>query len=437
MQHTIQPKCIELFAGVGGFRLGLEKAGWDVTWSNQWEPNKTKQWAAEVYRHRFGDDGFVNEDICNVKASRLPDHDLLVGGFPCQDYSVAKPLNQSAGIQGKKGVLWWEIFRILQEKKPTYVLLENVSRLLSTPTNNRGRDFATILACFNALNYVVEWQVINAGDYGYPQSRKRVFILAYKRPNDNSRADQNILRKEFPYYSKGNSSAFKLLPERTPSNWFCTRQWETNSNGVIEDISNYLHAVSTEWDKVHKESKTSPFKDAGIAYGGNVWTVKIEPVYKGPQKTLEMILQDKKVIPEDFYIPEEKLGRWEYLKGSKKEQRVHKETGTTWQYSEGAVTFPDALNRPSRTIVTGEGGTSPSRFKHVIQTEDGRYRRLTPVELERLNGFPDEWTSLKGCPDKKITDGQRAFLMGNALVVGIIEQIGKGILNAKKVVKDE
>jgi len=275
------------------------------------------------------------------------------------------------------------------------------------------------------LNYVVEWQVINAGDYGYPQSRKRVFILAYKRANDNSRADRNILRKEFPYYQKGNSSAFKLLPE----------PWETDSNGIIEDISNYLHAVSTVWDGIHKVSKTSPFKDVGIAYGGNVWTVKIEPVYRGPQKTLEMILQDKNVIPEDFYIPEEKLGRWEYLKGSKKEQRVHKETGTAWEYSEGAVTFPDALNRPSRTIVTGEGGTSPSRFKHVIQTEDGRYRRLTPVELERLNGFPDEWTSLEGCPDKNITDGQRAFLMGNALVVGIIEQIGKGVLNASATVR--
>ena len=150
---------------------------------------------------------------------------------------------------------------------------------------------------------------------------------------------------------------------------------------------------------------------------------------------LETILQDSNEVPDEFFIPEEKLGRWEYLKGAKKEQRVHKETGTAWQYSEGAVTFPDALNRPSRTIVTGEGGTSPSRFKHVIQTEDGRYRRLTPVELERLNGFPDEWTSLKDCPDKKITDGQRAFLMGNALVVGIIEQIGKGVLNASATIR--
>jgi DNA (cytosine-5)-methyltransferase 1 len=430
MQHTTQPKCIELFAGVGGFRLGLEKAGWDVTWSNQWEPNKTKQWAAEVYRHQFGDDGFVNEDICNVNASRLPDHDLLVGGFPCQDYSVAKPLKQSAGIQGKKGVLWWEIFRILQEKNPTYVLLENVSRLLSTPTNNRGRDFATILACFNALDYVVEWQVINAGDYGYPQSRKRVFILAYKRPKSAGeyfRVNKEILREAFPYREVTGKTSFRLLQEKRAR----------NLDGYIEDIPNYLHDVSTEWDEVRKESKTSPFMDAGMAYDGHVLTTKVKSTYNGPKKTLETILQDKKVIPEDFFIPEEKLGRWEYLKGSKKEQRVHKETGTTWQYSEGAVTFPDALNRPSRTIVTGEGGTSPSRFKHVIQTEDGRYRRLTPVELERLNGFPDGWTSLKGCPDKKITDGQRAFLMGNALVVGIIEQIGKGILNAKKVVKDE
>ena len=432
MQNTIQPKCIELFAGVGGFRLGLEKAGWDVTWSNQWEPNKTKQWAAEVYRHQFGEDGFVNEDICNVNASRLPDHDLLVGGFPCQDYSVAKPLNQSEGIQGKKGVLWWEIFRILQEKNPTYVLLENVSRLLTTPTNSHGRDFATILACFNALNYVVEWQVINAGDYGYPQSRKRVFILAYKRlgtDRENFTAsflnvNREILRGAFPY-REIKSNCFRLLREKRAK----------NLNGVIEDIPNYLHDVSTEWDEARKESNTSIFMDTGIAYDGDVWTAKVKSVYNGPKRMLETILQDSNEVPDEFFIPEEKLGRWEYLKGAKKEQRVHKETGTAWQYSEGAVTFPDALNRPSRTIVTGEGGTSPSRFKHVIQTEDGRYRRLTPVELERLNGFPDEWTSLKDCPDKKITDGQRAFLMGNALVVGIIEQIGKGVLNASATIR--
>ncbi len=274
----------------------------------------------------------------------------------------------------------------------------------------------------------MEWQVINAGDYGYPQSRKRVFILAYKRPKSAGeyfRVNKEILREAFPYREVTGKTSFRLLQEKQAR----------NLDGYIEDIPNYLHDVSTEWDEVRKESKTSPFMDAGMAYDGHVLTTKVKSTYNGPKKTLEMILQDNNVIPEDFYIPTEKLGRWEYLKGAKKEQRVHKETGTAWQYSEGAVTFPDALNRPSRTIVTGEGGTSPSRFKHVIQTEDGRYRRLTPVELERLNGFPDGWTSLKGCPDKKITDGQRAFLMGNALVVGIIEKIGKGVLDANATVR--
>jgi len=452
-------KCVELFAGVGGFRLGLERSGWDVTWSNQWEPGTKRQLAADIYRRRFGDDELVNEDICQVKASDIPDHDLLVGGFPCQDYSIARPLNQSEGIQGKKGVLWWEIFRILQEKRPTYVLLENVSRLLSTPVQSRGRDFVTILACLQTLDYVVEWRVVDAADYGYPQSRKRVFILAYQKHAKPDYAtttlgetsdplDKGILGKVFPYNrpwhdfrtsSKENVSLqdYKGRMFRSSfANTFTLTPWDDDRLVVIEStwikdlpirdsiISNHIHEVVTAWDEAHTGCKTSPFSDAGISYNGLIWTVKADPIYDGPRQNLESILQSSRGCPEEFFIPDQQVDRWKYLKGAKKEQRIHKETGMEWEYSEGAISFPDALNRSSRTIITGEGGRSPSRFKHVIQTEDGRYRRLTPVELERLNGFPDGWT---GFSDQSISSAQRAFLMGNALVVGIVEQIGKEI----------
>ena len=111
-------KVIELFAGVGGFRVGLERADSSIfktIWANQWEPATKTQHAADIYRKRFGD--VCNEDINNVKTEDIPDHDMMVGGFPCQDYSVASTLNHSKGIEGKKGVLWWSIYRILKERE--------------------------------------------------------------------------------------------------------------------------------------------------------------------------------------------------------------------------------------------------------------------------------------------------------------------------------
>ena len=144
----------ELFAGVGGFRLGLERVksedAFQVAWSNQWEPSTQKQHASLVYKAHWKDPNHVNHDIFDVlddpeKFSTLQkaDPDVLVGGFPCQDYSVAKPLNKSAGIVGEKGVLWWAIYRILeariQDGKPIkYLILENVDRLLKSPVNSRG-----------------------------------------------------------------------------------------------------------------------------------------------------------------------------------------------------------------------------------------------------------------------------------------------------------
>ena len=114
---------VELFAGVGGFRLGLDKSGWKTIYANQWEPGKKNQWAFDCYDKHFKDSINSNEDIASVNASEIPSHTLLVGGFPCQDYSVASTLINSKGIEGKKGVLWWEIRRIAEEKKPNFILL--------------------------------------------------------------------------------------------------------------------------------------------------------------------------------------------------------------------------------------------------------------------------------------------------------------------------
>jgi DNA (cytosine-5)-methyltransferase 1 len=153
-----------------------------------------------------------------------------------------------------------------------------------------------------------------------------------------------------------------------------------------------------------------------------VWTIEVVPDHRGPVRTLGDVLEPAADVPPGYFIPDAQLPIWRYLKGAKREQRVHKGSGTPYEYVEGPIPFPDPTDRPSRTILTAEGGPTPSRFKHLVQVEDGRFRRLTPRELERLNGFPDDWTAT-GMPD-----GRRAFMMGNALVVGIVELVGRELL---------
>lgn len=396
-------RVVELFAGVGGFRIGLERASihYKTIWSNQWEPSTKRQDASMVYCHRFGEQGHSNEDIATVPTSEIPQCDLLVGGFPCQDYSVATTLKRSGGIEGKKGVLWWQIYRILDEmkQKPAYLLFENVDRLLKSPASQRGRDFAIILASLNDLGYTVEWRVINAADYGMPQRRKRTYIIGYK--NDLAITQQINNPLEWVLSKGVMAQAFPLSIDY--------KNQQTNF-----DIEGDLTTVSSSFNKGTKES---PFKNVGIMKDREVTTVEAKAKYDGPILTLGDILLDEKDVPDEFFISEDELPRWEYLKGSKSEKRVNKTTGYEYNYSEGSMAFPDFLDRPSRTIITGEGGKGPSRFKHVVYTPSGRYRRLTPLELERLNMFPDHHT-------EGASDMRRAFLMGNALVTGIVERIG-------------
>ncbi len=396
-------RVVELFAGVGGFRVGLERASehYKTIWSNQWEPSTKRQDASIVYCHRFGEQGHSNEDIATVPTSEIPQCDLLVGGFPCQDYSVATTLKRSGGIEGKKGVLWWQIYRILDEmkQKPNYLLFENVDRLLKSPASQRGRDFAIILASLNDLGYTVEWRIINAADYGMPQRRKRTYIIGYKNELAMTQQIDNPLEW---ILSKGiMAQAFPL-------------SIDYKNQPTSFRIEGDLSTVSSSFNKGKKDS---PFENVGIMKNREVTTLEAKAKYDGPLLTLGDILLDDKDVPAEFFIPEEELPRWEYLKGSKTEKRINKTTGYEYNYSEGSMAFPDFLDRPSRTIITGEGGKGPSRFKHVVYTSNGRYRRLTPLELERLNMFPDYHT-------EGVSDMRRAFLMGNALVTGIVERIG-------------
>lgn len=399
-------KVIELFAGVGGFRIGLERAStrYKTIWNNQWEPSTKRQDASLIYCHRFGTTGHSNKDISTVNINEIPNADLLVGGFPCQDYSVATTLKNSGGIEGKKGVLWWQIYRILKNHKnpPSYLFLENVDRLLKSPVAQRGRDFAIILASLSDLGYIVEWRVINASDYGMPQRRRRIYILAYR---NDSLVSQSI-KNAWDWILNDGTIATAL-----PLSNNYSKKSQFSIDGDLSTISSNFNIGKS----------TSPFANTGIMIGRTSYTIETEANYYGPHLTLGQILIDDKYVPDNFFISADKLPQWEYLKGSKSEKRINKSTGYEYNYSEGKMAFPDDLDKPSRTIITGEGGAGASRFKHVVQTHDGRYRRLTPIELERLNMFPDNHTA-------GVSDSRRAFLMGNALVTGIVEKIGRALL---------
>ena len=401
-------KVVELFAGVGGFRLGLEgfpkakNPKYEIVWSNQWEPSTKVQHASKVYEARFGSENHSNQDIATVDISEIPDHDILVGGFPCQDYSVATTLHNAKGLIGKKGVLWWSIHSILskKKKKPKYLFLENVDRLLKSPSNQRGRDYAVMLKSLDDLGYAVEWRVINAAEYGMPQRRRRIFFLAYHKSTAIYRRLQKANQTEWILKDGTIAKAFPV----------------SIASGKAEafEIDGDLVKITNEFNK---DGNLSPFLNTGVMVGGKILTQKTTPNFDGNKTVLEDMLQQGKVADE-FFINADDLSKWEYLKGSKKEIRKTK-AGFEYNYSEGGMIFPDALDNASRTIITGEGGKSPSRFKHVINTKKG-LRRLTPVELERLNMFPDDHTKFDG-----VTDAQRAFFMGNALVVGVVQKMGE------------
>ena len=396
---------IELFAGVGGFRLGLEKTHrYEVIWSNQWEPSTKKQHASMVYEARFGSSGHSNADIAEVPTTAIPDADMLVGGFPCQDYSVASTLRNAKGLLGKKGVLWWSIHRILSEKQnpPKYLFLENVDRLLKSPATQRGRDFALMLKSLGDLGYAVEWRVINAADYGMPQRRRRIFILGYHRSTPLYQTLQKADQDHWLHATGTLAQAFPVAHKPMLNYPF----------PLVGDLVSISEGFN-------RNGKKSPFENTGLYLDGQVLTVKTAPDFDGPRTTLGAVLQKEAVDPE-FYLAEAEYPRWEYLKGAKNEMRTA-QNGHEYRYSEGPMVFPDALDNASRTIITSEGGRTASRFTHVVATPGG-FRRLTPVELERLNMFPDDHTLLNG-----ISNVKRAFFMGNALVVGVVEKIGAAL----------
>ncbi len=399
-------KTVELFAGVGGFRLGLEAASdaFHVIWTNQWEPSTREQYAFQCYTAHYGTGPHhVCQDIATAKTA-VPDHDLLVGGFPCQDYSIMK--KNSAGIEGPKGMLWWQIDDILRGKRPPYVLLENVDRILWSPSKQCGKDFSIILRCLYERGYAVEWRIINAADYGYAQRRRRTFIMAYSNQTqcfcDLADAVCTYGLKALHSHLMAGGILATAFPVQGHSGHYVDDWIDEMEYLDIADISSR--------QKIH-------LYNAGIMINGRIYSVDIQPCCI-PPTPLGNILERGR-IDEHYFIRNEDMAKWRYAKGAKQEIRRRRD-GSRYLFSEGKVRFPEPLDKPSRTILTSE--SQVGRTSHIVQDcLTGRLRTLTPVECERLNGFPDGWTDT-GMPIKA-----RYFCMGNALVVPLVQRIGKAL----------
>lgn len=411
---------IELFAGVGGFRVGLnnitsidkngraiENGPFTFVWANQWEPSTKSQHAFDCYNIRFPSaTENSNVDISKVDKKSIPDHTLLCGGFPCQDYSVAHSLSSSHGIEGKKGVLWWQINDILTAKKPAFVLLENVDRLVKSPARQRGRDFGIMLRCLSEQGYAMEWRIINAAEYGHPQRRRRIYIFAYHK----STKYYKTMKKSSPAEIISKTGVFaKEFPVE-----------EVNAKAIKEFdfVKDYKDLVEVS-DKFH-----AAFENAGYMIGDKVYTVKTKAIETAPITLGE--IAESNGVDAHYFLSESQRKKYEYLRGSKKIPRKDK-NGFEYMYSEGAMSPYDELSLPARTMLTSEGTTN--RSTHIIKDPKiGKLRILTPVECERINQFPDNWTN-SGMPEKR-----RYFMMGNALVCGIIKKIG---IQINKIIEKE
>ncbi len=400
-------RVVELFAGVGGFRLALDQAnqafGEDIfrtVWANQWEPDKRTQHAATIYRTHWDDGSLVNDDI-NKAQDLVPDFDLLVGGFPCQDFSIAS--TNAKGMAGKKGVLWWNINHIVQAHNPSFILLENVDRLLLSPSKQKGRDFGVMLRCLHKAGYHVEWRVINAAEWGFQQKRRRTFIFATNMNVTTLANEANIAGLQNGFFN----SVF-------PVNYLGDGE-QTN---VGEQAYNILADVS---DKFEFRFQNSGLMDKT----GSVFTIKTTPSEPHPAIPLKKLLQSVKDISSPLYLTDYQDQRFQTMRNGKKVLRTRSD-GSTWWYSEGRMAYPDPVDKPARTMLTSE--TAVNRMTHVvIDPKTKKKRVLTPTEAERIQGFPDGWTNVDGIPRKF-----PYFAMGNALVVPVVEKLAIRIAELSK-----
>jgi DNA (cytosine-5)-methyltransferase 1 len=354
---------IELFAGIGGFRIACENLKIKTIWANDLDKK-----AAKVYSGNWNDGSFNLGDIWTL-IDKVPRHDLLTGGFPCQPFSSA---GKKQGLRDPRGTLFQAIIEIIKKNEPKYFVLENVKRLLSM---ENGQHFATIIEALSSLGYLVEWRLLNALDFGLPQNRERIIIIGTKS-----------LDNIFSYLLSNN-----------------------DTNNITEKTFNKLSYHNT-WMDITKHNKY--FKNWGLAFNGKFISEDIS-IFSAAMRSVKLIeiLEDN--VHDSFFFQEDTLNR---IKNSIKVDRYYNGVQIIYNQSGGA--------RMGYTIF-GTGGIAPtltsSSSRHYERYLVGdKFRRLTNVEYARIQGFPDKHCNF-------VTPYDQYKLYGNAvpppLVKWVINQI--------------
>jgi len=390
---------IDLFSGIGGFRLGLERAGgFQCVWSCD-----NNKYVNQVYTDRFGEQGHNSNDVRGVDAKGIPDHDLLCAGFPCQSFSVA---GHRKGFTETRGTLFFEILRIAEAKKPVLLLLENVKGLLS---NDKGLTFQIILESLEELGYFCEWQCLNSRYFGVPQNRERVFIIGHLGTRGGREIfpigqTDELAKGEGYGRPKVQAETSSAIHSRYGAGWRAHAQEQ-----LVSKRTQVIPVLTPE--RYEKKQHGRRFKDAG------------EPMYT-------LTRQDQHgVIIHNLYG------------GFNEGIRVFEDYSPTIRTAKGGGHIPSVAIVADRSRTYNKKGRnleSPKPYTNALSSvqkdnlllENLKIRKLTPVECERLQGFPDGWT-------EGLSDTQRYRCIGNAVTVNVVEFLGHRIKDSLLTVENK
>jgi len=397
-----EPTFIDLFSGIGGFRLGLERVGFKCVWSCD-----NDVYANRIYAKNFGTENHHAGDVRRVDAKGIPDHNLLCAGFPCQAFSIA---GKQKGFEDTRGTLFFEICRIAEAKKPPLLLLENVKGLLS---HDKGFTFQVILESLEELGYWVEWQVLNSRHFGVPQNRERVFIIGHLGGRGG--------REVFPI---AESPEVATREPRRPK----------------ESVSTCI--VGSYWKGADKHGQRTLIIEDFYKERGTRTYVEESPTLRGDRHGLKLVIP---TLNDRARLEKRQRTLIAVVKSGSQTNRIYSPEGLSPTiptpcggrhipiikvgnifpsgHEAGGILDPRGISETPRPM--GSRGSSkvqaPKVLAHTVR-HDMRIRRLTPVECERLQGFPDGWT-------EGVSDTQRYKLLGNAVTVNVIEFLGARILD--------
>ena len=392
-------KIFSMFSGVGGFELGFQQANLQTQVVGFCEIDK---YASQILETKFK--GIKNYgDATTIDETKLPNFDILVGGFPCQSFSMA---GKRKGFDEARGTLFFDVARILAHKKPRNFILENVKGLLS---HNKGKTFETILGILSDLGYIVEWELLNSKNYGVPQSRERMYIVGHLRGQSRP--------KVFSFREGNGVSETSRKKERERSSQV--------SSTITSNYKRGTHAMGEQYILEPKEL-TKNLGQGQRVYSTNGASVSIKALGggQGGKTGLYKIPQATKQGYEWADLGDSV--NLQNLKSKTRRGRVGKQIAQTLDTGNQQYTIVQATITPSRKNKSQNG----RRFKdneepmftltqndvHGVMHNKTQIRRLTPIECERLQGFPDNWT-------EGLSDTQRYKCMGNAVTTNVVEWV--------------